>query len=77
MPNRVQPQPIYHAPTFEPTVDEIATLKQLEIGQAITVPDALRRHLSGRLLERGYIGKKSDGYFAITEQGRSLIRRDS
>lgn len=68
-------QPIYHAPIFEPTIDEIATLKQLEIGQAINVPDALKRHLSGRLLERGYIGKKPDGYFAITEHGRELIRR--
>ena len=31
-------QPLYHAPAFEPTVDEIATLKQLEMGQAISCP---------------------------------------
>ena len=31
-------QPLYHAPTFEPTVDEIATLKQLEMGQALSCP---------------------------------------
>jgi hypothetical protein len=68
-------QPLYHAPTFEPTVDEIATLKQLEMGQAIAVPDALKHHLSGRLLEWGYIGKSPAGIFHITDTGRKLIKR--
>jgi len=68
-------QPMYHAPTFEPTVDEIATLKQLEMGQAIAVPDALKHHLSGRLLEWGYIDKSQGGIFNITDTGRKLIRR--
>lgn len=68
-------QTVYHAPTFEPTVDEIATLKQLEMGQCISVPDALRHHLSGRLLEWGYVGKNFDGHFTITDSGRKLIRR--
>lgn len=68
-------QSLYHAPTFEPTVDEIATLKQLEMGQALGVPDALKHHLSGRLLEWGYIGKSPTGQFSITENGRKLIKR--
>ena len=68
-------QPTYHAPTFEPTVDEIATLKQLEMGQAIGIPDALKHHLSGRLLEWGYIGRMASGELGITEIGRKLIRR--
>ena len=68
-------QPLYHAPTFEPTVDEIATLKQLEMGQALSVPDALKHHLSGRLLEWGYIEKSATGVFKITDMGRKLIRR--
>ena len=68
-------QPMYLAPTFEPTVDEIATLKQLEMGEAIAVPDALKHHLSGRLLDWGYIGKSPTGVFHITDTGRKLIRR--
>ena len=28
----------YHAPHFDPTVDEIETLKQLELGEVITLP---------------------------------------
>ena len=68
-------QPMYHAPTFEPTVDEIATLKQLEMGEAIAVPDTLKHHLSGRLLDWGYIGKSPTGVFHITDTGRKLIRR--
>ena len=65
----------YHALHFDPTVDEIETLKQLEMGQTITTPDALKEHLSGRLLEWGLISKKADGEMAITPQGRQLIRR--
>lgn len=67
----------YHAPTFDPTVDEIETLKQLEMGQSLSVPDALKHHLSGRLLDWGYIGKTPSGQFSITETGRQLIRRQN
>ena len=31
----------YRAPHFDPTVDEIETLKQLEMGEVITLPHAL------------------------------------
>lgn len=65
----------YHAPVFEPTVDEIETLKQLEMGESITVPEALREYLSSRLYERGYIAKSASGQLQITEMGRRLIRR--
>ncbi|MBO9679418.1 hypothetical protein [Paenacidovorax monticola] len=65
----------YHAPHFDPTVDEIATLKQLEMGQVIDLPHALKEHLSGRLYERGYIAKNASGELAITASGRQLIRR--
>lgn len=68
-------QPMYHAPTFEATVDELETLKQLEMGAAIAVPDALKHHLSGRLLDWGYISKSPAGVFAITDTGRKIIRR--
>jgi len=66
----------YHAPTFEPTVDEIETLKQLELGQ-VSVPDALKHHLSGRLQEWGFIGKTPAGNLAITDTGRQLIKRSN
>ncbi|MDA8454684.1 hypothetical protein M4R22_07910 [Acidovorax sp. GBBC 3334] len=65
----------YHAPYFDPTVDELETLKQLEIGRAISVPEALRHHLSGRLYERGYVAKNASGDLAITDSGRAVIRR--
>lgn len=38
----------YHAPHFEPTVDELATLKHLEM-ENISVTSALKEHMSGRL----------------------------
>ena len=65
----------YHAPHFDPTVDEIATLKQLEMGEVITLPHALKDHVSGRLLEWGLIAKGARGELAITPSGRQLIRR--
>ena len=65
----------YHAPHFEPTVDEIETLKQLEMGQVITLPHALKEHVSARLQDRGLIAKGSNGAFVITPSGRQLIRR--
>ena len=65
----------YHAPQFEPTVDEIETLKQLEMGETITVPHAIKDHVSGRLLEWGLIHKGPGGNLAITDSGRQLIRR--
>ena len=65
----------YHAPHFDPTVDELDTLKQLEMGQTITTPEALKEHLSGRLYERGFIGKDAAGHLAITPSGRELIKR--
>lgn len=65
----------YHAPVFEPTVDEIETLKQLELGETITQPDAVREHLSSRLAERGYIRKGASGQLLITDMGRLIIRR--
>lgn len=66
--------PTYHAPHFEPTVDELATLKQLEIG-TISVPSALKEHLSGRLYEHGLVAKNAAGHLTITESGRQLVRR--
>ena len=65
----------YHAPQFDPTVDELETLKQLEMGQTITTPEALKEHLSGRLYERGFIAKDAAGHLTITPSGRALIKR--
>ena len=65
----------YHATHFDPTVDEIATLKQLEMGEVITLPHALKDHVSARLLEWGYIAKGPAGALTITDTGRQLIRR--
>ena len=67
----------YHAPQFDATVDELETLKKLEMGELVTTPQALKEHLSGRLYERGYIGKNSQDEQTITDAGRALIRREN
>lgn len=68
-------QSTYHAPHFDPTVDELDTLKKLELGQCFSLEEGLKQHLSGRLLDRGYVGKTAVGEFCITDHGRQLIRR--
>ena len=72
--NPVKPDVVYHAPVFEPTVDELALLKQLELGQVISITSALQAHVSKRLFEWGMVDKR-DGDLAITAQGMLLIRR--
>ena len=67
----------YHPPHFDPTVDELETLKQLELGRSMDLPQALKEHLSGRLLDRGLISKNAAGEFIITDSGRQLIRRQT
>ena len=47
---------VYHASIFEPTVDELTMLKRLEMGELVSLTDAIKRHLSGRLLEWGMVG---------------------
>ena len=68
--------PVYHAPHFEPTVDEIAALKHLEM-ENISVTSALKEHMSGRLYEHGFITKNASGQLAITDTGRHLVRRQN
>ena len=72
--NPVKPDVVYHAPVFEPTVDELALLKKLELGQHMSIPDALLAHVSKRLFEWGMLDRR-DGELAITAQGMALIRR--
>lgn len=67
----------YHAPHFDATVDELETLKQIEMGELISTPEAIRDHMSSRLFERGYITKNASGDLAITDIGRALIRRQN
>ena len=57
-----------------PTVDELEALKHLEL-EGMGLPEALHRHLSGRLLEYGHVNVDADGTFVITDKGRALIRR--
>ena len=72
--NPVKPDVVYHAPVFEPTVDELALLKKLELGQHMSIPDALLAHVSKRLFERGMLDHR-DRELVITSQGLALIRR--
>ena len=53
--NPVKPDVVYHAPIFEPTVDELAWLKQLELGQVISITSALQAHVSKRLFVWGMV----------------------
>ena len=72
--NPVKPDVVYHAPVFEPTVDELALLKKLELGQVMSMPEALHDHVSKRLFEWGMVDRR-DGDLVITEAGMRLIRR--
>lgn len=64
-----------HTLHFEPTVDELAVLKKLELGEAISLESAVREHVSKRLLERGLAHQDGTGKWSLTAQGRELIRR--
>ncbi len=66
---------VYHASTFEPTVDELTILKRMEMGELVSMTTALKEHVSARLIEWGMIGKTFDGKFTITDLGRQQIRR--
>jgi predicted transcriptional regulator len=65
----------YRAPLYEPTVDELETLKKLEMGEEVSLWSAAREHVSRRLLERGLVEQGADKQWHITAQGRELIRR--
>ena len=67
----------YHAPHFDATVDELETLKQLEITRSEALPKALHDHLSGRLLDRGFVAQHGADEYLITDAGRALIRRQN
>ena len=68
-------QPMYHAPTFEPTVDEIATLKRLEMGEAIAVPGCAQASSVGAAAGLGLHRQVTDGVFISPTRGAKLIRR--
>lgn len=60
---------------FEPTVDELAVLKKLELGEPISLESAVREHISKRLLEQGLARQDIFGKWSLTPVGRELIRR--
>lgn len=64
-----------HTLHFEPTVDELAALKKLELGEPISLESAAREHVSKRLLERGMAHQDGAGKWSLTTLGRELIRR--
>ncbi|MEG0922245.1 MAG: hypothetical protein RSD57_13385 [Comamonas sp.] len=73
--NPVKPEVVYHAPVFEPTVDELALLKKLELGQAISLSEALHDHVSKRLFEWGMVVRREGGDLGITALGMRTIQR--
>lgn len=66
---------VYRAPVYEPTVDELETLKKLELGEDVSLWSAAKEYLSKRLLERGLVTQDAERHWHITETGRLLIRR--
>lgn len=66
---------LYRAPVYEPTVDELKTLKKLELGEDVSLWTAAREYLSRRLLERGLVEQDEQKHWHITDAGRMLIRR--
>lgn len=65
----------YHAPVYEPTVDELEILKKLELGEDVSQMSAAREYLSKRLIERGLVEVDAERHWHITLAGRSVIRR--
>lgn len=68
-------QSTYQGPAFDPTVDELETLKQLEMGNNPTIQEAIKEHVSARLLAAGFITPGPEGLLVVTPEGRQLIRR--
>ena len=66
---------VYRAPVYEPTVDELETLKKLELGEDVSLWSAAKEYLSKRLLERGLVTQDAERHWHITEAGRTVIRR--
>jgi hypothetical protein len=60
---------------FDPTIDEVTVLKQIELSGPIPLSAALKRHLPPRLAEHGYLARGDAGSYVITQSGRELIRR--
>ena len=67
---------VYRAPLYEPTVDELQTLKKLELGEDVSLWSAAKEYLSKRLLERGLVSQDAERHWHITESGRQVIRRE-
>ena len=61
----------YHAPVYEPTVDELEVLKKLEMGEPVSLESAAREHMSKRLRERGLVEVDSSHQWHITAAGRA------
>lgn len=66
---------VYRAPVYEPTVDELETLKKLELGEDVSLWSAAKEYLSRRLLEWGLVEQDAEKHWHITESGRMVIRR--
>ena len=60
---------------FDPTQDELDVLKHIEMTGPMAIEVALKRHISPRLTERGYLARGEGGSYVITANGRDLIRR--
>ena len=68
---------VYHAPVYEPTVDELEILKKLELGEDVSQMSAAREYLSKRLIERGLVEVDIEKHWHITVAGRDVIRRQN
>jgi ribosomal protein L34 len=60
---------------FDPTIDEVNVLKQIELGGPLPLATALKKHLPPRLTQHGFLARGAEGSYEITQQGRALIRR--
>ena len=60
---------LYRAPVYEPTVDELETLKKLELGEDVSLWSAAREYLSRRLLERGLVEQDVQKHCILLSRG--------
>ncbi len=61
---------------FDPTQDELDVLKHIEMTGPMPLAAALKRHISPRLTQHGYLARGEEGAYVLTAAGHELIGRE-
>lgn len=61
--------------TFVPTPRELALLEQLGAGEPVPFPENIKKNLSERLYEHGFVTVGINGGMALTERGGRVLEQ--